>query len=284
MVNERYLIKLSQDMALKNFTSSTKDDYYRFVKRFLTFTGKEAMTITYADIRKFIFHMKEVDGKKASTINCYTAAIRFFFEYTLGYCWDPKKIPKMKLDRKLPAILTKEQVKLLIDTVDNFKHKAILAVIYSSGLRISEACRLRYDDILRSKQMIYVSPSKNRQDRYAILSDKCLEILTEYWYRYNKPKGWLFPSTLRDEPITTTAVEQFMKAAVLKLGLPKNVTPHSLRHSYACHLLEDGVSQTYIQQLLGHRSSMSTNTYLQMTSKALLGIQSPFDKIGGAHE
>ncbi len=276
-MNEMYLLKLKEDMALKNFTISTQEDYFRFVKRFLDFTGKDAMCITYADIRKFIFHMKDAENKKAATINCYTAATRFFFEYTLGYVWDPKKIPKMKRDRKLPAVLTREQVGQLIDTTENYKHKAILAVTYSSGLRVSEACRLRYEDILRSRKMVYVTKTKNRQDRYSILSDRCLGILTEYWFRYNRPMGWLFPSTVRDEPLTTSAVEQFMKAQVRQLGLPDDVTPHTLRHSFACHLLEDGVSHTFIQQLLGHRSPRSTDVYLQMTSKALMGIRSPFD-------
>lgn len=280
-MNEKYLSKLNQDMALKNFTISTREDYYRYVVRFLDFTGKDAMSITYADIRRFIFYMADAQKCKASTINCYTAAIRFFFEYTLGYVWDSKKIPKMKRDRQLPVVLSREQVSLLIDSMENYKHKAIMAVTYSSGLRVSETCRLRYEDILRSGKMIHVAKSKNRQDRYSILSDRCLQILTEYWYRYNRPMGWLFPSTVRDEPLTTSSVEQFMKAHAKRLGFPDGVTPHTLRHSFACHLLEDGVSQTFIQQLLGHRSPNSTNVYLQMTSKALMGIKSPFDTLNG---
>lgn len=280
-MNEKYLSKLNQDMALKNFTMSTREDYYRYVVRFLDFTGKDAMSITYADIRRFIFYMADAQKCKASTINCYTAAIRFFFEYTLGYVWDSKKIPKMKRDRQLPVVLSREQVSLLIDSMENYKHKAIMAVTYSSGLRVSETCRLRYEDILRSGKMIHVAKSKNRQDRYSILSDRCLQILTEYWYRYNRPMGWLFPSTVRDEPLTTSSVEQFMKAHAKRLEFPDGVTPHTLRHSFACHLLEDGVSQTFIQQLLGHRSPNSTNVYLQMTSKALMGIKSPFDTLNG---
>lgn len=280
-MNEKYLSKLNQDMTLKNFTMSTRQDYYRYVVRFLDFTGKDAMSITYADIRRFIFYMADAQERKASTINCYTAAIRFFFEYTLGYVWDSKKIPKMKRDRQLPVVLSREQVFLLIDSMENYKHKAIMAVTYSSGLRVSETCRLRYEDILRSRKMIHVAKSKNRQDRYSILSDRCLQILTEYWYRYNRPMGWLFPSTVRDEPLTTSSVEQFMKAHAKRLGFPDGVTPHTLRHSFACHLLEDGVSQTFIQHLLGHRSPNSTNVYLQMTSKALMGIKSPFDTLDG---
>ena len=280
MDNHYYLSKMQEDMRLKNFTQSTREDYYRYVVKFLEFTGKDAMSITYGDIRKFIFHLQDDEHKKASTINVYTAAIRFFFEYTLGYVWDSKKIPKMKRDRKLPVILTKEQVNMLIDSMDNYKHKAITATMYSSGLRVSEVCHLRYEDIRRKQKMIHVPVSKNRQDRYTILSDRNLEILTEYWYRFNRPMGWLFPSTVRDEPLTNSAVELFIKKHARMLGLPEGVTPHTMRHCFACHALEDGVSHTFIQQLLGHRSPNSTDVYLQMTSKAIMGIQSPFDTYG----
>ena len=276
-MNEKCLVKLQKDMLLKNFTSGTREDYYRFVKKFLEFVNKEAMSVTYADIRKFIFHLKDDENKKASTINVYTAAIRFFFEYTLGYVWDSKKIPKMKRDRQLPVILSREQVNQLIESINNYKHKAITATMYSSGLRVSEVCHLRYEDIHRKQKMIHVPLSKNRQDRYTILSDKNLEILTEYWYRYDRPKGCLFPSTVRDEPLTSATVEQFIKKYAQNLGLPKGVTPHTMRHCFACHALEDGIIHTYIQQLLGHRSPSSTDIYLQMTSKALMGIHSPFD-------
>ena len=161
--------------------------------------------------------------------------------------------------------------------MDNYKHKAITSTMYSSGLRVSEVCHLRYEDIRRSQKMIHVPLSKNRQDRYTILSDRNLEILTEYWYRYGRPRGWLFPSTVRDAPLTPDAVEMFVRDHARKLGLPEGVTPHTLRHCFAYHSLEDGISHTFIQQLLGHRSPNSTDVYLQMTSKALMGIKSPFD-------
>ena len=131
-MNEVYLQRLKEDLRLKNYAKNTCEDYYRFVVRFLNFTGKDAMSVTYADIRKFVFHMMDNESKKASTINAYTAAIRFFFEYTLGYVWDPKKLPKMKRDRYLPVVLTREQVGMLIDSMDNYKHKAITAIRYSA--------------------------------------------------------------------------------------------------------------------------------------------------------
>lgn len=276
-MNRKYLSKLWQDMRLKNFTQNTCADYYAFVRRFLTFTGKEASCVTYGDVRRFMFYMKDTEGRKASTINAYTAAIRFFFEYTPGYVRDSRQIPKMKRDRQLPVVLTREQANLLIDSMENYKHKAMTATMYSSGLRVSEVCRLRCEDISRARKTIHVPVSKNRQDRYTILSDYNLEILTEYRYRYRRPGGWLFPGTVRDGPLTTTAVEQFIRKQARAPGLPDGVTPHTLRHSFACHLLEDGVSHTFIQQLSGHRSPSSTDVYLQMTSRALMGIRSPMD-------
>lgn len=284
-MNERYIMKFLQDMALRNFTPSTVTTYHGSLVHFLSFISKEATSITYADIRRYIFHLRDVENKKPSTINCHTATIQFFFEYTLGYTWNPKKVPKMKRDRQLPVVLSREQVLYLIDATKNYKHKAMIATMYSAGLRVSEACHLRYEDILRSKQMIYVSKSKSRQDRYTILSARNLEILTEYWYHYNRPKGWLFPGGVYDQPITKDTVRRFTKKIVRELGFSENVTPHTLRHSFAVHLLEDGVSQTYIQHLLGHQDPHSTNVYLQMTSKALLGISSPLDmQEGEKHE
>lgn len=283
-MNQKYLSKLLQDMTLKNFTQSTMDGYFAYIRIFLEFINKDAMQVTYADIRKFIFFLKDEQGKMPSTINCYTAALKFFFEYTLGYHWDSKKVPKMKRDRKLPVILTRAEVNSLIESYENLKHKAIVSTMYSSGLRVSEVCRLQYQDILRSKSMIYVSKSKNRQDRYTILSDRNLKILTEYWFQNNKPRGLLFPSQMTGGILTSDGILQTVSKQAVKIGIKPHVTPHTMRHCLAVHLLEDGVSHTFIQQLLGHLSPASTDMYLQMTSKALMGIRSPFDTFGEAHE
>jgi len=279
-MNQKYLDKLVLDMALKNFTQSTIDGYFTYIRIFLEFIQKDAMQATYSDIRTFVFYLKDQQNKMPSTINCYTAALKFFFEYTLGYQWDAKKVPKMKRDRKIPVILSKEEVSTLIDSYDNLKHKAIVSTMYSSGLRVSEVCRLKYSDILRAKSMVYVSKSKNRQDRYSILSERNLKILTDYWYHCGRPMDWLFPSQITGGPLTNDAVLLFTSGQAEKIGLKPRVTPHTMRHCFAVHLMEDGVSHTMIQQLLGHRSPSSTEVYLQMTSKALMGIRSPFDTAG----
>lgn len=276
-----YLRRLLEDLRLKNLAKNTCDDYYRFVKRFLEFTGKEAMPITYAGIRRFIFHMKDHESQKASTINVYTAAIRFFFEYTLGYVWDHKKIPKMKRDRQLPVILTREQVVALIGHMDNYKHKAVTSTMYSSGLRVSGVCHLRYGDIRRPQMMVHVPLSKNRQDRYTALSEHNLGILTEYWYRYGRPKGWLSPSTVRDAPLTTDAVWLSIRKHARAPGLPEGATPHTLRHCSACHSLEGGVRQPYIYPTAPWASQPAFHGCVPADgTEGHLGIRSPSGTFG----
>lgn len=284
LMNQKYLDKLLLDMTLKNFTQSTMEGYHCYVRIFLEYIHKDAMLATYTDIRKFIFYLKDQGGKMPSTINCYTAALKFFFEYTLGFQWNSKKVPKMKRDKKLPVILSREEVNFLIDSFDNLKHKAMVSTMYSSGLRVSEVCRLRYEDIRRSQSMIYVSRSKNRQDRYSILSGRNLELLTDYWYNCGRPTDWLFPSQVTGGPLTNDSIRLTISGQAEKIGLKQHVTPHTMRHSFAVHLLEDGVSHTVIQQLLGHCSPTSTDVYLQMTSKVLMGIHSPYDRTGGSNE
>lgn len=193
-MNKRYLDKLLQDMKLKNFTASTIETYWLATKNFLKYLNKDASLLTYADIRNYIFYLQREEGKTPSTINCYLGAIRFFCEYTLGFDWNSRKVPKMKLDKKLPLILTKEEVNIYINSFVSLKYKAIVSTMYSSGMRVSEVLHLRYEDISRKNMQIYIRNAKNRMDRYALLSERNLAILTEYWLCYNKPKGWLFPS------------------------------------------------------------------------------------------
>jgi site-specific recombinase XerD len=283
-MNEKYLNKLLQDMQLKNFTASTIETYWLATRNFLKYINKDASLLTYADIRNYIFYLQKEEGKMPSTINCYLGAIRFFCEYTLGFEWNSRKVPKMKTNKKLPLILTKEEVNTYIDSFESLKYKTIVSTMYSSGMRVSEVLHLRYEDISRKKKQIYIRNAKNRMDRYALLSERNLDILTEYWYRYNRPIEWLFPSQVTGKPLTHSAIALYMNRQTELLEWNKKITPHTMRHCFAVHMLEDGISHTFIQQLLGHRSPSSTEHYLQMTSKALMGIRSPFDTEGGSNE
>ena len=173
------------------------------------------------------------------------------------------------------------KIERLLDATPNLKYKAIFAIMYSSGLRISEVLHLKYDDISRTNMQIYIHESKTHTSRYALLSKRALDILTEYWFKCGRPKGILFPNQWTGDYLTPSATGLELRKSVKRAGLPKDIHSHCLRHSFATHLLEDGVDIRYIQTLLGHRSPKSTEIYLHVSNKTLLGVQSPFDKNTG---
>ena len=206
----------------------------------------------------------------------------FFYKRVLGKLWDDNLVPRAINDYAIPRVLTRAEIEKLLDATPNLKYKAMFAIMYSSGLRVSEVIHLNYDDISRTNMQIYIHNSKTHTARYALLSKRALDILTEYWFKCGKPRGILFPNQWTGEYLTPSATGLEMRKSVKRAGLPKDVHSHCLRHSFATHLLEDGVDIRYIQTLLGHRSPKSTEIYLHISNKALLGVKSPFDKNTGA--
>lgn len=205
----------------------------------------------------------------------------FFYKRILGKLWDDNLVPRAINDYAIPRVLSRSEIERLLDATSNLKYKAIFAIMYSSGLRISEVLHLHYDDISRTNMQIYIHTAKNHSSRYALLSKRALDILTEYWFKCGKPRGILFPNQWTGAYLTSSATASELRKSVEKAGLPKDIHSHCLRHSFATHLLEDGVDIRYIQTLLGHRSPKSTEIYLHISNKALLGVQSPFDKKAG---
>ncbi len=224
-------------------------------------------------------------GLKSTTLNLYNSAIRFFYRNVLHILWNDTTVPRMIIDHKLPTVLTPEEVDQLLDATDDLKYRAMFATMYSSGMRVSEVIHLHYDDISRTNMQIHVRNTKNRMDRYTILSKRNLELLTEYWYKKGKPRGILFPNKFTGGYLTVSALEQVIRRSAKEAELPVGTTPHCLRHSFATHLMEAGVDTRNIQVLLGHRDPKSTEVYLHTSNKSLMGIQSPFDrKEDGADE
>lgn len=187
----------------------------------------------------------------------------------------------MKRERNLPAVLSRDEINAIIDATPNLKHKAIIATMYSSGLRVSEVVHLHYDDISRANMTIHVRETKGRIDRYTILSQKNLDLLTEYWYKCGRPKDILFPSSWTGGYLDITGVNQFFKKSAKLAGITRHVSSHACRHSFASHLFESGTDIKYIQSLLGHVDPRSTDVYLHVSNKTLLGIRSPFDNPEG---
>ena len=221
--------------------------------------------------------MKRLQGRSPETHNHYRSSIKFLYKRVLKIAWDDEEVPAMKRERNLPTVLTPQEINAIIDVTDNLKHKAIIATMYSSGLRVSEVTHLHYDDISRTNMTIHVRKAKGRIDRYTILSRKNLDLLTEYWFKCGRPKGILFPSSWTGDYLDIASVNQFFKASAKKAGITRRVSSHACRHSFASHLFEKGIDIKYIQSLLGHVDPRSTDVYLHVSNKTLLGIRSPFD-------
>jgi len=272
--------KITIEAKKRNLRDSTIHAYCQSVAYFLNHTNKPTDELNTEDVDAFLTE-KRLDGIRPDTYNHYLSGIRFFYKKILKMNWDDDDIPRMKKDRKLPAVLTKNEVQAILDATPNPKHKAMIAVMYSGGLRVSEVTRLHYSDISRKNKTIHIRDGKSRSDRYTLLADRTLEILTEYWFTCGKPREILFPSSSTGSYLTTDTVIQFFHKSVQKAGIKKQVSTHSLRHSFASHLYESGCDIKYIQALLGHRDPKSTEIYIHVSNKSLLGIKSPFDEKDG---
>lgn len=277
---ESYINKIEDIGKLRNLKPGTIRTYQNNVRDFLKFINKHPDELTCEDARDFLLHLKN-KGDKASTLNNKNGALVFFYKRVLGKLWDDNLVPRAINDYAIPRVLTRDEIEKLLDATPNLKYKAIFAIMYSSGLRVSEVLHLHYDDISRTNMQIYIHSAKNHTSRYALLSQRALDILTEYWFKCGKPRDILFPNQWTGKYPTPSATGLEMRKSVERAGLPKDVHSHCLRHSFATHLLEDGVDIRYIQTLLGHRSPKSTEIYLHISNKALLGVKSPFDKNAG---
>lgn len=277
---ESYINKIEDIGKLRNLKPGTIRTYQNNVRDFLKFINKHPDELTCEDARDFLLHLKN-KGDKASTLNNKNGALVFFYKRVLGKLWDDNLVPRAINDYAIPRVLTRDEIEKLLDATPNLKYKAIFAIMYSSGLRVSEVLHLHYDDISRTNMQIYIHSAKNHTSRYALLSQRALDILTEYWFKCGKPRDILFPNQWTGKYLTPSATGLEMRKSVERAGLPKDVHSHCLRHSFATHLLEDGVDIRYIQTLLGHRSPKSTEIYLHISNKALLGVKSPFDKNAG---
>ena len=264
----------------RNLKDSTIDAYCYAVGYFLRTVNKEVTILTTDDVDAFLTE-KRLGGLAPQTYNHYLSSIRFFYKRILKMNWDDEDIPRMKPDHSLPTVLSRNEMQSIIDHTPNLKHKAIIATMYSSGLRVSEVVHLHYDDISRTNKTIHVRESKSRRDRYTILSDRNLDLLTEYWCKCGKPRGILFPSSWTGTYLDKNSINQYFKKSASRAGITKHVSSHCCRHSFASHLFESGVDIKYIQALLGHVDPKSTEVYIHVSNKVLLGIRSPFDDLKG---
>ena len=228
------------------------------------------------DIARFLAYLIDERQLKPATVNVYNSSLRFFFGVTLNQNLNYKQIPRQKQRRRIPDILTREELLKIFDACDNLRDKALLMTIYGSGLRLSEAANLRVKDIDSKSMRIFVYKGKGDRDRYTLLSQASLDILREYWKQY-RPKDRLF-LTKQGFPITSRCIQDVFKKYCKNAGISKHVSVHSLRHSFATHLLEDGASIIHIKQVLGHTHIQSTTFYLHVANIET-NMKSPLDTI-----
>lgn len=279
-----YLKRYKKIISLRGLTDHTMKSYQTYISAYLDYVSntlhKSPAQVTYSEQQRFLEFLQKHRNLSDRTINTAISQLRFFTLYVLHKPWDDTRLPMRKFDTCLPHVPSQEDTKLFISTMTDIKPKAMVALMYSAGLRIGEVCSLRYEDIQRRNMRIHVAHGKNRSDRYAILSKYALDILTDYWYACGRPKGYLFPKQYnKDKPIDAFYLSRHIHRHEMELGWPSRITCHSFRHAFGTHLYENGVDLMTIKTLLGHKSLVSTTIYVHPAVGSKHSAMSPFDNL-----
>lgn len=268
--------RMLEDMSIRNLTENTKLSYIQQVGLYAKYFHRSPALLGPQEVREYQVYLTMTRKLSTSSISTATAALRFLYRVTLKQHWSPDDIPMPKKPYKLPVVLSPQEVMHFLDCIGNIKHRTLLMTAYAAGLRVSEAIHLRAADIDSQRMVIRVDQGKGNKDRYVMLSARLLGELRTYW-RLVRPQTWLFPGNIPGQPITKEAVEQACQKAHRASGITKPITPHSLRHAFATHLLESGNDVRRIQLLMGHRSLATTSRYLKIANSTLCATVSPFD-------
>ena len=276
---QQTLKAVEDELKLRGYSPKTRKVYRLHVERFLQHLQKDPREAEVGDIQAYLLYLVEQEQVSRSYHNQAVSAIKFLYERVLKLPHRMGEVPRPRKERKLPAVLSRKDVSRLLEAVDNPKHKAILMLTYSAGLRVGEVIRLKVEDLDEQRRLIRVRGGKGRKDRYTLLSEVALQVVKAYQEAY-RPKTWLFPGPKLGSHLSSRTVQKVLERAREKAGIPQHVTVHTLRHSFATHLLEGGTDLRYIQELLGHTSPRTTEIYTHVSQKDLGRIQSPLDAFG----
>ncbi len=268
--------RMLEDMSIRNLADNTQQTYLLQVSAYARHFGLSPDKLGPEQVRTYQLHLLEGRHLAPSSIGIAVSALRFLYKVTLKQPWAPDEIPMPRKPFKLPVVLSTDEVMHFLGSIENLKHRMILTTAYAAGLRVSEVTHLKVVDIDSQRMMLRVDQGKGNKDRYVMLSSRLLAELRAYW-RTTRPQPWLFPGGIPGQPITKDAVEQACHKAHLASGLTKPITPHSLRHAFATHMLEAGTDLRKIQLLLGHRSLATTSRYLKIATSTVCASTSPFD-------
>lgn len=269
--------KVREEMRLRGFRARTRKAYEGHVRRFILHYGMDPKSLTEQDMRRYISNLLK-DGASHSYVNQAISALKLLFVRILKTQLSVEEFPRPKKEHKLPVVLSRDEVRRILENVEYPKHKALLLLTYSGGLRLGEIIRLRVQDIDVERKLIHVRQGKGAKDRYTLLSDFAVEALKEY-VEFEQPRTWLFPGAKPGTHLHERTVQRIFEVACGQAGIRKDVTLHSLRHSFATHLLEGGTDLRYIQELLGHKSSRTTEIYTHVSSRNIALIRNPLDAI-----
>jgi site-specific recombinase XerD len=268
--------RLAGDMKIRNLAQATIDAYTYHVQRFANFTKKPLDRATVEDVRNFQLHLIEEKKVGYSSFNQAVCALRFFYTTTMPRKWPIRMIPFGKRPKRLPTVLSSEEVETLLQCTPNLKQRTFLMTLYACGLRLAECSHLKIDDIDSARMQLIIQHGKGDKQRCVPLSPRLLHAMREYWKAHRPPK-YLFPGKRPDTPYAATSIQKAIKASARKAGIKKPVTPHVMRHSFATSLLESGVDILTISRLLGHSSFATTMIYLHCRREHLGHAPSPLD-------
>src|SRR5438445_7330518 len=271
--------RMIEDMTIRKFAPKTQHDYLQRVKNFAAYLGRSPDTASSEDVRHSQLQLTAT-GVGGPTVNQTVSTLRFFFKVTLGRPDLGERTAFVREPRKLPVVMSPEEVARLLDAAPTLKYKAALSVAYGAGLRVSEVVALKVGDIDSKRMLIRIEQGKGRKDRYVMLSPHLLELLRAWW-KLARPQGWLFPGMNPVNPMTTRQLRRACHAAAHMAEIDKRVSPHTLRHSFATHLLEQNTDIRVIQVLLGHAKLDTTALYTRVATKTIREIMSPLDRITG---
>ncbi len=267
---ENILNKLKAELKIRGFSPLTARNYSFFVEKFLKKTSKNPEELNEDDAKAYLADL--FDSKSKNTIMLASASLKFFYIEILGKEFSKVKIPKK--DKKLPEVLSKDEVRRLIDSADNIKSRLIISLLYSSGLRVSELVNLKIEDLNLQDKTGWVRKGKGNKDRLFTISGNLADELKEYLQIHSKNNGYIFS---KEKPLTTRNIQKIIKGMRNRANINKKITPHTLRHSFATHLLEQGTDIRLIQAMLGHASLNTTQVYTHISSEQIKKVKNPLD-------
>jgi integrase/recombinase XerD len=274
--------KLCRDLRLRGMRPNTVRTYVRCCRRFVRHFGRSPLELSIGDVRSYLDHLRVSERKSPRSINVYAAALTFLFGQTLERPAEVGRIPQLRVHARLPTVLCKTEVEQVMGALGTLRQRAVAMVMYGAGLRISEACGLHIDDIDSQKMQIHVRDGKGGRERYVPLSPRVLRELRSYYRRYRPSGPLLFPGRDGQGELAREAMNKALTKAARKIELGKRVSPHTLRHCFATHLLELGTDLRTVQVLLGHAALRSTTAYLHVSQTMLAKVTLPIDTLGAA--